>query len=238
MIRPHHAVGVDGAGSGWFAVWRDRTRLRWVRYADASSLWSAHRDAEAIGVDVPIGLGDSGPRPSDHEARRFVGGARSSSIFPAPLRAVLGYTTRVEASARQREIDGRGLSAQAFALFPKIRDWDVLLQQDELARSRVREVHPEVCFAALNGGAGRGLVLSKRTEEGHRQRLLLLSPWFKRGAIQRVLDEVPKRVAQPDDILDAIVALWSAERIVTGAARTLPETLSRDSSGLLMAISY
>ena len=238
MIRPHHAVGVDGAGSGWFAVWRDGGGLCWHRYADAASLWAAQAQANAIGVDVPIGLGDSGPRPSDHEARKFVGGARSSSIFPAPLRAVLNCATQTEASARQRSIDGRGLSVQAFALFPKIRDWDALLQHDELARSRVHEVHPEVSFAAMNGGAGFGLVLSKRTEEGHRMRQSLLSHGFERAAIQRVLDEVPKRVAQPDDILDAIVALWSAERMVSGVARTLPETPSPDSTGLLMAISY
>ena len=238
MIRPRHAVGVDGAGSGWFAVWRDRSGLGWDRYADAASLWSAHAKAEAIGVDVPIGLGESGPRPSDHEARRFVGGARSPSIFPAPLRAVLDCTTRAEASSRQRAIDGRGLSAQAFALFPKIRDWDALLQRDAIARLRVHEVHPEVCFAAMNGGAGLGLVSSKRTEAGHRQRLQLLSPDFGQAAIRSVLDEVPKRIAQPDDILDAIAALWTAERLVSGLSQSLPNLPPTDRTGLTMAIRY
>jgi predicted RNase H-like nuclease len=41
-----------------------------------------------------------------------------------------------------------------------------------------------------------------------------------------------------DDILDAFAALWTAERITSGVAVTLPENKPLDSTGLPMRIVY
>lgn len=40
---------------------------------------------------------------------------------------------------------------QACAIIPKIRDVDSFLQENPVARSRIREVHPEVCFYFMAG---------------------------------------------------------------------------------------
>jgi predicted RNase H-like nuclease len=41
-----------------------------------------------------------------------------------------------------------------------------------------------------------------------------------------------------DDILDAFAALWTAERIFHGQARTLPDTPSQDAVSLRLEIVY
>lgn len=234
MDRQH--VGVDGARDGWLAVWEENQDLAFRIYATPSALWSAHRDATVIAVDIPIGLSDSGPRAPDVEARRFVGGRRASSIFSAPVRAILDAATQPEASRRHREIDGRGFGAQAFAILPKIRVWDALLIADADSRACVFEVHPEVSFAALNGGAG--LAARKKSTEGEAMRKTLLAREFGDERMQALMASCPRRMAATDDVLDALVALWTARRIASGAALTLPTPPLVDSAGLRTAIHY
>lgn len=235
MVPQAAAVGVDGARDGWLAVWRDQAGVAFSRYADAQQLICEHRAADVIAVDVPIGLTENGPRESDVLARRFVGGRRACSIFSAPVRGVIDCSTQPLASQRHREIDGRGFGAQAFAILPKIREWDDLLHRDEGARLRVREVHPEVSFAALNGGIG--LALSKKRSGGLAARKMLLADSFA-GEVDRLLRNVPRGMAAADDVLDALVALWTAERILAGTARSLPDPIHFDALGLPIAIYY
>lgn len=231
-------IGVDGAGPGWLAVWRGTDHLAFARYPDPGTLWQAHSDATVVAVDIPIGLSDSGPRPSDALARDFVGARRASSVFSAPIRPALPAGSRLEASTIQRAIDGRGVAAQAFALYPKIRQWDALLQSDKLARMRVREVHPEVSFAAMRGGRGYGIAEPKRSPEGAAIRADLLAATFGADQIAALRQRVPRRIAAADDVLDALAALWSAERIAEGRAIRLPEPPTVDSAGLTTAIWY
>jgi len=231
-------VGVDGARSGWIAVWRQNGGLGWHVYGNARALVEGHPLAEVIAVDVPIGLSDHGRRVADNEARKFVGGKRACSIFSTPVRGILDARTQPEASSLHRQIDGRGFGAQSFAILSKIREWDDLLQSDPLARKVVYEVHPEVSFAALSGGAGRGLKAGKRTPEGVSARSALLATTFGEGAIVALLLAVPRREAAADDVFDALAALWSAERIREGVARSLPKILQLDSVGLDAAIWY
>lgn len=87
-------------------------------------------------------------------------------------------TSQLEASRTHKEIDGRGFGSQSFAILPKIREWDNLLQTDHQARAMVREIHPEVSFSALNGGRGKGLASSKKTQDGAARRTELLSAVF------------------------------------------------------------
>ena len=44
--------------------------------------------------------------------------------------------------------------------------------------------------------------------------------------------------AEPDDVLDAAAAAWSAHRVATGQAKTLPETPLNDGGGRPVAIWY
>lgn len=232
------SVGVDGAGSGWLGVWRVAESLdsRW--FGTAEQVLSEFPLATAIGVDIPIGLTESGPRLSDSQARKFVGRKRQSSIFSSPVRGILDAKTQPEASRRHREIDQRGFGVQSFGILPKIREWDVLLRSDARARRCVFEVHPEVSFSAIAGGEGCGVSESKKSAEGHRIRRELLAGYFGEAAVDKLLLGVASRFAARDDVLDALVALWSAERIAAGVAVSMPTPPPTDSAGLRMAIWY
>jgi predicted RNase H-like nuclease len=189
-------------------------------------------------VDIPIGLSDRGGRQADIEARQFVGGRRASSVFSSPVRAILDAKSQPEASRRHKEVDGRGFGAQSFAILPKIREWDQLLQADTQARAVVREIHPEVSFAAMNGGRGKGLAFRKKSQEGAAARADLLSPFFGFEQVDRLVRSVERRQAGVDDVFDALVALWSAERIAVGEADSLPTPPVSDATGLTVAIWY
>src|SRR5207248_225457 len=65
-------LGVDGRRGGWVgAEVADRT-VRWHIFGDTDELASVAADYDAVGIDVPIGLPDSGPRECDVEARRLL----------------------------------------------------------------------------------------------------------------------------------------------------------------------
>ena len=227
-------IGVDGARAGWIAVWRQGVGFRSAVHGSALAAVAAHREARVLAVDVPIGLAEQGVREADRLARRFVGGRRSCSVFSAPVRGILDATSQPEASRRHRAIDGRGFGAQAFAILAKVREWDAVLQADAAARAIVREVHPEVSFAALNGGVG--LAERKRSAAGEAARTRLLADSFGAAAVVGLLAAVPRQAAGRDDVLDALAALWSAERIATGEAGSLPSPPRHDAVGLPMAI--
>jgi predicted RNase H-like nuclease len=229
------AVGVDGARSGWIAVWQTAGAFRYALYDDPAALCAAHPAASVIAVDIPIGLSDSLGRAPDALARRFVGGRRACSIFSAPVRGILDAASQPEASRRHRAIDGRGFGAQSFAILAKIRVWDDLLQRQRGLRAVVREV-PEVSFAALNGGVG--LIESKKKAPGQSLRKALLAGHFGLAAIDDLVRAVPRGQAATDDVLDALVALWSAERMLRGEAKSLPAPPTIDATGLATAIWY
>jgi predicted RNase H-like nuclease len=118
---------------------------------------------------------------------------------------------------------------------PKIRQWDAFLRTDPSAHRVVREVHPEVSFAAMRGG--RGLDLGKKTKGGQGIRTTLLGGYFGAASVQRVVAS-NRGITCVDDSLDALAGLWTAERIIAGKAQTLPSPPERDSAGLSMAIWF
>jgi predicted RNase H-like nuclease len=198
------ALGVDAARGGWIAV-----ALEDGRFTDAAlerrfpALLERYRDALVIGVDVPIGLPETGERRRADKAARQMVGARRSSVFFTPARAALEATTYHEA----RTI-APSTSAQGWALRTAILD------VDRVRDPRVREVHPEVSFAVLAGGP---LAFAKRTWNGHRERFRLL-----RTAGIRIPENLDAGLAAADDVLDAAVAAWTATRIARGEHITVP----------------
>ena len=44
------------------------------------------------------------------------------------------------------------LSKQSFSLIPKIREVDLIMRSDSIARQKVHEVHPELLFWSMNHG--------------------------------------------------------------------------------------
>ena len=118
---------------------------------------------------MPIGLSDDGPRACDVQARRLLGRARSS-VFPAPLRGVLDCTDYADACAVSRRASGKALSVQAWNLVPAIRALDDAL--DDVPADRVREVHPELAFRALDDRVDA----PKASARGLAQRIRALQP--------------------------------------------------------------
>ncbi len=231
-------AGADGCPRGWFRAARslESGELRFDAVESASELLSRAPTPRVLAIDIPIGLTESGPRECDREARLALGRPRASSVFPAPLRCALGASSHAEASALTQARDGRRVSAQAWWIFPKIREVDVLLRASLRARRRIREVHPEVSFWAWTGG--RPMAHAKRTPAGRRARLALVEGWLGRGVLSRARGCHPKQHVADDDILDAIAALWTASRIEAGESATLPGSPPKDSAGLPMRIVY
>jgi predicted RNase H-like nuclease len=231
------AVGADGCRGGWVRAARaldgGAPRVDWVR--DVRSLLSGLDAVAALAIDIPIGLGEVGARACDVLARRALGRPRASSVFPTPIRAALRATTRAEASRITRERDGRGVGAQAFALWPRIREVDALLAREPL-RERVCEVHPELSFQAQNGGVP--LAYSKHDALGRAQRASLLDARLGTGCTSAARAAIPRAAAADDDVLDALACLWSALRIARGEAQALPDPAPRDRHGLPMCIRF
>ena len=207
-LRPGAAVtGVDGYARGWVAVDLDPEGNATAR---AARLLEELLDSEAavVAVDIPIGIPEEGRREADVAAQRFLG-ARRSTVFFTPLRAVLEASTYEEARRVAVAATGKSISSQAYALRRRILEADPLARAD----ARVVEVHPEVSFRELAGGPLRH---SKHTSDGLRERRALLE-----GA-GLALPERPRGVPEAD-LLDAAAAAWSAARYARGEARPLPE---------------
>lgn len=229
-------VGVDGCRFGWIcAEYRpEEQQFAFTQHADFSLLIRSYSCAAVIAVDMPIGLTENmQPRQCDIEARKLIG-PRRSSIFPAPDRRLLASLSYASANELSRDLCGKGLTRQSFAIFNKIAEVDRILSPE--LQSRVFEVHPEVCFWAA---ASRHLRCPKRKSEGYNERRSILEGIFPgvdiptRTAAAKLLVRVG-----PDDVLDAMIAAWSAWRLAQGLSASLPNAPELDSKGLRMEMVY
>jgi predicted RNase H-like nuclease len=225
-------AGVDGCPAGWVAVIErfgaPICASIFVRFED---LLKGLSDVGVIAVDIPIGLPERGARDCDVEARRRLG-VRGSSVFPAPLRAILNSSSREEASRIRYEIEGKLMSCQAFGIVKKVREVDRTLLANRAARRRVVEVHPELSFAAWRG---RPMRHPKGKKAGRSERQRLISGVWPED-VERCEMLFARSKCGLDDLYDAFAALWSARRVASGVAEQLPEIAPRDARGLPMRI--
>lgn len=231
-------AGADGCPLGWFRVCHcsETGSFRFHALTSARELCSVAPFPAVLAVDIPIGLTDAGRRECDCAARAVLGWPRRNSVFPAPIRPALSAKTRLEAAAITQRADGRRVGAQAWAIYGKIRQMDAWLRSSKRDRSRVREVHPEVSFWAMRGG--RAFQEGKKSRKGGAARRAAIERCLGAGVFERARAGYRKKDVADDDILDALAALWTAERIERGVAKTLPEHPARDSRGLPMEIVY
>ncbi|PSQ96197.1 MAG: DUF429 domain-containing protein, partial [Bacteroidetes bacterium SW_7_64_58] len=175
---PAWVGGVDGFRDGWVVVLHqpttDTTRCCTVDGVDA--LFDLTEAPAVLGVDMVIGLPDRaepGGRACDRAARQLLGHPRGASVFSPPARAALGAETYEEALRRTRASgpDAPGLSKQTYYLLPKMRA--LAEHMTPTRQERVREVHPELAFYAMNGDAP--VADSKHTEAGRNARIELLA---------------------------------------------------------------
>jgi predicted RNase H-like nuclease len=211
------ALGVDACRAGWVGVVLHGGGAM-VHVAETIAALVA--DAEAaghlavIGIDIPIGLPDTGRGAADVLAYQLMGPSTVVGVHDAGAGGVGSWQPRCRGAGEPgRERVGAGVSAQVYGLRSKILEVDGWVRH---ARSRVVEVHPEVSLAGLAGGP---LPDGKRTWAGARHRRRLLA-----AAGIDLADDVGHagRHAAVDDVLDAGAAAWTAARVAAGAARPLP----------------
>jgi predicted RNase H-like nuclease len=223
-------AGIDGCAGGWIAAIESEARpTKITLVANLKDFIEAalDRPRPTIAIDIPIGLPLAGARLCDRQARRLLGPLRGSSVFPAPVRAVLASTNYRDACDFWSAADGRRCSRQLFNILPRIFEADRTVTPDR--QSAVFESHPELCFFRMNG---RHPLASKHTHAGRDQRLRLLRRHFP--DIDRHLLQFPGLAI---DLIDAYACLWTARRIARQADERLPVgTIQRDERGLRMEI--
>lgn len=250
-------IGVDGCPAGWVATamradGAGGVSVRVVqRFTDLAEDESGVRPS-VIAVDMPIGLPARivGAGRGPEQAVRPLLGARKSSVFSIPSReavmaelgpfadetAMYAAHQRVCQVARASSTPPRGVSIQAFHIFPKIREIDAALRADHALANVTIEVHPEVAFWRLNNGIAllhgkkiRGRINPAGLDE---RRALLLSA----GLPPEVVMAKPPRGAGSDDLIDALASLSMAVRHHQGMTRPFPNPPERDDHGLPVAI--
>ena len=231
-------VGVDGCRAGWFAIGLEADDHWQVDiFPDVSSLWDHHRGAALILIDMPIGLKTDGgaERRCDPQVRKLLG-PRRSSVFPAPCRAAIYASSYQEACDINQRLTGKRLSVENWNIIPKIREMDCLLSDDKSAKSRIREIHPELCFWGL---AGRPMQHAKKHSEGLAERTQLLQSIYPRtpDIINHALSTYRRKDVARDDILDALAAavtgLMGGENLTS-----IPQEPEFDERGLRMEMVY
>jgi predicted RNase H-like nuclease len=208
-------LGVDGCRDGWVGVAPDPDGPRAYVAADLRELVRrAEQDGAVVrvGVDIPVGLADVGWRAADTLVRAALG-SRRASLFTTPVRAALEADDHAAGVRLSRTASGAGFSIQAWGLRAKVLEVDRLVRDGE---DRVREVHPELSFATMAGHPARH---PKKTWAGQRERLALLEA----AGIRLDALTGSTGTAGPDDVVDAAAAAWSARRLATGTAVSLPD---------------
>jgi predicted RNase H-like nuclease len=238
-------AGVDGCKSGWLVA---IVKVKGKKYEIDKKPFVEKifrkvkrktKSCKVVCVDIPIGLSDGyESRMCDIVARRILGKPRGSSVFEAPIRPCLCYYRRNQykkANKISKNLGGRGLSKQSFNIMDKIRQVDHVMNRPPKKQKCFREVHPEVCFWALNHR--KPMKNRKSSKGGRKERIRVLAPIFQnlRGIVTK--DNRPRGV-KVDDILDALVAAYTAAQVAIGKAGKLPEKPPLDSKGLKMEMLY
>lgn len=245
MIRHHGAAGaiagVDGCRAGWIAV---------VQFAFAApqivirptfaELVKELGPETVIAVDMPIGLPDrirGAGRGPEQLIRPFLG-PRQSSVFSIPARAAVEAESYSDACTKALETSDppRKVSKQAYFLFAKIREIDILLRTNPELAARVIECHPEFSFCRLNGNVAmpspkkiKGAV----NPQGIADRVALLG---RHGLDPSLFASSVPHGAAMDDLVDAAVNLIMARRHTEGLTEPFPDPPLRDRHGLRVAI--
>jgi predicted RNase H-like nuclease len=216
-------LGADGVSRNrWvIAEWSPGSPVTWHLATGVAAVLDLADavGAQAVALDVPIGLPPAGRRTCDEQAYARLG-ARRNSVFMTPPRPVLEHPSYGAARAAFPS-----LTAQAYALLARVRDVDAeLAARGSPIHERVVECHPEVAFRSMTGRE----LARKRSARGALDRADALA-----AAGLADVREAPDDAAF-DDALDAMACAWTARRWVAGTAEVLGG--ESDALGLPMRI--
>ena len=235
---PMKFIGIDGCKAGWFYVGFD-DKNQWqigvIQHIDQIATFIP--TSSLILIDIPIGLTGNTPkqRLCDIEARLRLKPKRSASVFPVPSRGSLQANNYQQASNLNFQASGRKLSKQSWNIMNKIKQVDDFILKTK-ERYKIREMHPELCFWALN--QQQAMQHSKSTKQGfsEREKLLVVHCEATEKIVSEALRTFPRKDLARDDILDALVGAVTArfdENLVT-----LPKTPERDAMNLPMEVVF
>ena len=112
-----------------------------------------------------------------------------------------------------------------------MRELDSFLQANPEYKNIIKESHPEVCFARLNGRT----VLSKKSEvDGMEERVRILSNYIPDLTLNKAAVHAKILKCNIDDIVDAVCLVVAANIINHGYLEIIPENPMADETGLLM----
>ncbi len=226
-------AGIDGCPNAWIAVTQDKDgKIDSHHITNLEAFLDQHKP-ELVAIDIPIGLVETGDRRCDVEARKLLG-IRKSSVFPAPILPAIAARDRQAAHDISMAIHGKGVGAQPYAIYAKVKEVDDLLHTRPDLRDSIYEIHPELSFYAWNHD--RPMTHPKRTGPGFMERIALVETVFGPEAYSSVRAKYPRKKVADDDILDAFAALWTAQRIAAGSALTCPTPPESSPTGLRMAM--
>lgn len=140
---------------------------------------------------------------------------------------MLECTSYAEARECRLRVEGKSITKQSWAILSKIKEVDGVITPE--LQKIVKEGHPEVSFALLNGG--EPLSKSKHTYGGQQDRMTLLQSSFPEITLS-----VEQNRSWRKDVIDAYALLWTARRISKEEGTAFPENSEVDARGLLMKI--
>lgn len=219
-------AGVDACRGGWVGVVLHDGAYAGIHVAERlAEVVAGIGTAAAIGVDIPLGLMESGPRGTDAAARALLG-RRRSTIFEIAPRPCWEQPDHAAASALSRRLMGKGMSIQSWGLKAKLLDANAL--HDRQA-APLWEAHPELSFQQMGLQFADG---TKKSWRGQRARLRVLAA----HGIDLPEDLGAAAHVPADDVLDAAAVAWSAARIAAGRAYSVPDPPRVNERGQRIAI--
>ena len=231
-------IGIDGCKSGWFYVQIDADKHWKTGVVDnISDLETSLQQSTLSLIDIPIGLRgrDTTERHCDTLARQALKPERHASVFPVPSRLCMSAQDYQQASALNQQATGRKLSKQSWFITAKIKQVDTFLYEFQ-ERDKLREMHPELCFWALNDF--QAMQYNKKTDSGFKERTQLLMRFFPESneLIRQALNSYPRHAVARDDIVDALVGALTAA--FYPRLQSLPAQPEIDEQGLPMEVVY
>src|SRR5688572_16583899 len=209
--------GLDGCKRNSWVVAKSSDDLRSITFDlvdNIQPLFEAAASHKAVVVlDVPIGLSHE-DRKCDKAARALLGRDGASRVFRPPCREALLASSYEQAKAINRQHCEVGISQQAYHIGGRIKTVDQIITPGH--QDRVREGHPEVVFAMLNGALP--LTHSKDSRQGVAERMALLAAGVP------VFDPIKERIrlgrgtVATDDIVDAAAMLLTAKHVANETA--------------------
>lgn len=224
-------IGADGCRGGWITAIYDHGDLRIEKYNTIDGIVKRYPSFEEFLIDMVIGFpsGDAHIRP-DMAARSLIPG-RTSTIFPVPSRQAVYMNSESEQIEENKKALGKGLAKQSMALIPKMRELDSFFNTEPQYKNVIKESHPEVCFARLNGS----VVMTKKSQfGGMNERVHILKKYIPELDNDIILTKAKELKCNADDIVDAICLAVTANLNYQGKGETIPVEPMIDDNGLIM----